>query len=178
MAGKLAKAAYDAKMLKLLREYSQVLVVSSDNVGSNQLQGIRRGLHADSVVVMGKNSLMKRSIILDAQKTGNKAFLNLVPLLVGNVALIFTKGDIREVSEQIAKYKEPIRRLPDQKPHISAGCSTDSNVPELPLGLTCCNQQQSSQVSEPFLVCSKFQPHQHCFMMRSRQFLMTRDDGK
>ncbi|KOM46908.1 hypothetical protein LR48_Vigan07g061200 [Vigna angularis] len=105
MAGKLAKAAYDAKMLKLLREYSQVLVVSSDNVGSNQLQGIRRGLHADSVVVMGKNTLMKRSIIMDAQKTGNKAFLNLVPLLVGNVALIFTKGDVREVSEQIAKYK-------------------------------------------------------------------------
>lgn len=82
MAGKVAKAAYDAKMLKLLREYSQVLVVSSDNVGSNQLQGIRRGLNADSVVVMGKNSMMKRSIILDAQKTGNKAFLNLVPLLV------------------------------------------------------------------------------------------------
>ena len=78
----MAKAAYDAKMLKLLKEYSQVLVVSSDNVGSNQLQGIRRGLNADSVVVMGKNSMMKRSIILDAQKTGNKAFLNLVPLLV------------------------------------------------------------------------------------------------
>lgn len=78
----MAKAAYDAKMLKLLREYSQVLVVSSDNVGSNQLQGIRRGLNADSVVVMGKNSMMKRSIILDAKKTGNKAFLNLVPLLV------------------------------------------------------------------------------------------------
>jgi len=89
MAGKLAKAAYDAKMLKLLREYSQVLVISSDNVGSNQLQGIRRGLHADSVVVMGKNSLMKRSIILDAQKTGNKAFLNLVPLLVVTFTSLF-----------------------------------------------------------------------------------------
>lgn len=82
MAGKVSKAAYDAKMSKLLREYSQVLVVSSDNVGSNQLQGIRRALHADSVVVMGKNSLMKRSITQAAQKTGNNAFLNLVPLLV------------------------------------------------------------------------------------------------
>ncbi|KAJ1378109.1 Ribosomal protein L10P [Sesbania bispinosa] len=54
---------------------------------------------------MGKNSLMKRSIIEDAHKIGNKTFLNLVPLLVGNVALIFTKGDLREVSERIAKYK-------------------------------------------------------------------------
>lgn len=43
---------------------------------------------------------------------------------------------------------------------------------QLPLGLTCC-QQQSSQASEPFLVCSKFSPAQHCFMMRSRQFLTT-----
>ncbi|WVZ25469.1 hypothetical protein V8G54_004013 [Vigna mungo] len=175
MAGKLAKAAYDAKMLKLLREYSQVLVVSSDNVGSNQLQGIRRGLHADSVVVMGKNSLMKRSIILDAQKTGNKAFLNLVPLLVGNVALIFTKGDIREVSEQIAKYKvvQPILMCPKYMSHDTYQNCSYMQSGQLPLGLTCCNQQQSLQVSEPFLVCSKFQPHQHCFMMRSRQFLMT-----
>ncbi|XP_027939454.1 60S acidic ribosomal protein P0-like [Vigna unguiculata] len=175
MAGKLAKAAYDAKMLKLLREYSQVLVVSSDNVGSNQLQGIRRGLHADSVVVMGKNSLMKRSIILDAQKTGNKAFLNLVPLLVGNVALIFTKGDIREVSEQISKHKvvQPILMCPKYMSHDTYHNCSYMQSGQLPLGLTCCNQQQSSQVSEPFLVCSKFQPHQHCFMMRSRQFLMT-----
>ena len=41
---------------------------------------------------------------------------------------------------------------------------------QLPLGLKCCNQQ-SSQDSAPFLVGSKFVPHQHCFMMRSRQFL-------
>lgn len=81
MATKLSKAAYDAKLGKLLKEYSQVLVVSSDNVGSNELQGIRRNLHANSVVVMGKNSMMKRSLTLDAQRTGNKALLNLVPLL-------------------------------------------------------------------------------------------------
>ncbi|RHN49229.1 putative ribosomal protein L10P [Medicago truncatula] len=95
MAGKVAKSAYYAKMAKLLREYTQVLVVSSDNVGSNQLQGIRRALHEDSVVVMGKNSLMKHSINQAAEKTGNNdAFLNLGPLLVGNFALIFTKGDL------------------------------------------------------------------------------------
>ncbi|KAK7293635.1 hypothetical protein RJT34_16507 [Clitoria ternatea] len=174
MAGKVSKAAYDAKMLKLLREYSRVLVVSSDNVGCNQLQSIRRELNSDSVVVMGKNSMMKRSIILDAERTGNKAFLNLVPLLVGNVALIFTKGDLREVSEQVAKYKvvQPILMCPKYMSYDSYhGCSYMQSG-QLPLGLTCCNQQ-SSQESEPFLVCSKFLPHQHCFMMRSRQFLMT-----
>ena len=81
MAGKVSKAAFDAKMWKLLREYSQVLVVTSDNVGSNQINGIRRGLKGDSVVVMGKNSMMRRSFMLEAQRTGNKAYLNLIPLL-------------------------------------------------------------------------------------------------
>uniref|UniRef100_A0A7N0TCH4 Large ribosomal subunit protein uL10-like insertion domain-containing protein n=1 Tax=Kalanchoe fedtschenkoi TaxID=63787 RepID=A0A7N0TCH4_KALFE len=54
---------------------------------------------------MGKNTMMKRSIGLHADKTGNKDFLNLLPLLVGNVGLIFTMGDLKEVSEEVAKYK-------------------------------------------------------------------------
>ena len=42
---------------------------------------------------------------MHSEKTGNNAFLNLIPLLVGNVGLIFTKGDLKEVSEEVAKYK-------------------------------------------------------------------------
>lgn len=109
MVGKLSKAekkiAYDAKLCQLLDEYSQVLIVAADNVGSNQLQNIRRGLRGDSIVLMGKNTMMKRSVRIHSENTGNKAFLNLIPLLVGNVGLIFTKGDLKEVSEEVAKYK-------------------------------------------------------------------------
>ncbi|KAL4342604.1 hypothetical protein GQ457_08G010720 [Hibiscus cannabinus] len=44
------------------------------------------------------------SIRMHAEKTGNQAFLNLIPLLqVVNVGLIFTKGDLKEVSEEVAK---------------------------------------------------------------------------
>ncbi|OAY38461.1 60S acidic ribosomal protein P0 [Manihot esculenta] len=109
MASKPSKAdkkiAYDAKLCQFLDEYSQILIVAADNVGSNQLQNIRKGLRGDSVVLMGKNTMMKRSIRVHADKTGNKAFLNLIPLLQGNVGLIFTKGDLKEVSEEVAKYK-------------------------------------------------------------------------
>lgn len=76
------KVAYDAKLCQLLDEYSQVLIVAADNVGSNQLQNIRKGLRGDSVVLMGKNTMMKRSVRIHAEKTGNKAYLNLLPLLV------------------------------------------------------------------------------------------------
>ncbi|KAG4920247.1 hypothetical protein AAZX31_18G028900 [Glycine max] len=109
MARKLTKAqkkiAYDAKLCKLLDNYTQILVVAADNVGSNQLQNIRHGLRGDSVILMGKNTMMKRTIKIHAQNTGNTTILNLIPLLVGNVGLIFTKGDVKEVKEVVSKYK-------------------------------------------------------------------------
>ncbi|XP_071709941.1 large ribosomal subunit protein uL10-like [Rutidosis leptorrhynchoides] len=107
--GKVSKAdkkiAYDSKLCQLLDDYTQVLIAAADNVGSNQLQNIRQGLRGDSVILMGKNTMMKRSIRMHSEKTGNKAYLNLIPLLVGNVGLIFTKGDLKEVREEVAKYK-------------------------------------------------------------------------
>ncbi|CAH9138628.1 unnamed protein product [Cuscuta epithymum] len=99
------KIAYDSKICKLLDTYSQILVVSVDNVGSKQIQDIRAGLRGDSVILMGKNTLMKRSIRVHAEKTGNSAILALVPHLVNNVGLIFTKGDLKEVSDEVSKYK-------------------------------------------------------------------------
>ncbi|THG22799.1 hypothetical protein TEA_025644 [Camellia sinensis var. sinensis] len=99
------KSSYDTKLCRLLDIYSQILIVAADNVGSNQLQNIRKGLRGESVVLMGKNTMMKRSIRAHAEKTGSTAFLSLVPLLVGNVGLIFTKGDLKEVSDEVAKYK-------------------------------------------------------------------------
>ncbi|XP_021279324.1 60S acidic ribosomal protein P0-2-like [Herrania umbratica] len=99
------KEKYDQKLCRLLDEYSQVLIVAADNVGSTQMQNIRKGLRGDSVVLMGKNTMMKRSIRLHAENTDNDAIRNLIPLLVGNVGLIFTKGDLKEVREEVAKYK-------------------------------------------------------------------------
>lgn len=90
MAPKVTKAgkkiAYDQKLCQLLDEYTQVLVAVADNVGSNQLQNIRKGLRGDSVVLMGKNTMMKRSIRIHAENSGNTAILNLIPLLVVSVS--------------------------------------------------------------------------------------------
>ncbi|XAR71942.1 hypothetical protein NMG60_11018403 [Bertholletia excelsa] len=48
------KVAYDQKLCHLLDEYGQILIAAADNVGSNQLQNIRKGLRGDSVVLMGE----------------------------------------------------------------------------------------------------------------------------
>jgi len=102
MAVKLTKAqkkiAYDAKLCRLLDNYTQILVVAADNVGSNQLQNIRQGLRGDSIVLMGKNTMMKRSVKLHAESTGNNAFLNLVPLLVVSACFNILTISLRSLS--------------------------------------------------------------------------------
>ncbi|KAG6487688.1 60S acidic ribosomal protein P0-like [Zingiber officinale] len=109
------KVRYDKKLCSLLDEYGKVLIAAADNVGSNQLQSIRRGLRGNSVILMGKNTLIRRCIRFHTEKTGNKDFLNLLPLLVGNVGLIFTKGDLKEVSEDVAKYKSVDAGIDNEK---------------------------------------------------------------
>ncbi|KAH9626711.1 hypothetical protein KSS87_017410 [Heliosperma pusillum] len=99
------KQNYSNKLRGLLDDYSKVLIVHVDNVGSNQLQQIRTGLRGDSVVLMGKNTLMKRAINEHIRETGNSNLKHLEQLLKGNVGLIFTKGDLKEIREEIAKYK-------------------------------------------------------------------------
>ena len=76
------KVRYDKRVCEMLNEYSQALVCTADNVGSKQFQSIRQGLRPDSVVLMGKNTLLKRTIRIYAESTGNTEFLALLPLLV------------------------------------------------------------------------------------------------
>ena len=55
------KTNYDEKLCKLLDMYSQILIVAVDNVSSNQLQSIRKGLRGKSVVLMGKTMMERAS---------------------------------------------------------------------------------------------------------------------
>ncbi|CAH1413715.1 unnamed protein product [Lactuca virosa] len=88
-----------------MSNYTQVLVYAANNVGSNQLQNIRHGLCGDSIMLIRKNTIMKCSIRMHSEKTRNKAYLNLINLLVENVGLIFTKEYLKEDSEEVSKYK-------------------------------------------------------------------------
>ena len=79
------KTNYDEKLCKLLDMYSQILIIASDNIGSNQHQSMRNGLRGKSVVLMGKSTMMKRSIRAHTDWTDNKTYLSLVPLLVVSI---------------------------------------------------------------------------------------------
>jgi hypothetical protein len=48
---------------------------------------------------MGKNTMMKRSIRLYCEETGNDQWAPILDQLVGNVGLVFTKGDLSQVRD-------------------------------------------------------------------------------
>jgi large subunit ribosomal protein LP0 len=99
------KEKYDAKLCSFLDTYDRAFIVHADNVGSKQFQDIRRGLRAHSVILMGKNTLMKRCVRLYCERTGSDTWAPLLDALVGNVGVVFTKGDLSELRDEIAKYK-------------------------------------------------------------------------
>jgi large subunit ribosomal protein LP0 len=99
------KEAYHQRLCDYLNTYERAFVVGADNVGSKQMSDIRAALRPDTIILMGKNTMMKRSIRLYCEETGNDQWAPLLDELVGNVGLVFTKGDLAQVKAEIAKYK-------------------------------------------------------------------------
>jgi len=99
------KEAYHQRLCDYLNTYERAFVVGADNVGSKQMSDIRAALRPETIILMGKNTMMKRSIRLYCEETGNDQWAPLLDELVGNVGLIFTKGDLSQVKAEIAKYK-------------------------------------------------------------------------
>jgi len=100
MGGRSAnKAGYFDKLKALLEEYKSIFIVTVDNVSSQQMHEIRHSMRGKSVVLMGKNTMVRRAI---------KGFLadfpeyeRLLPFVKGNVGFVFTNEDLKETREKI-----------------------------------------------------------------------------
>lgn len=57
-----AKAAYFEKLRNLLEEYKTIFIVGIDNVSSQQMHEIRMSLRGDGIVLMGKNTMVRRAL--------------------------------------------------------------------------------------------------------------------
>ena len=93
------KVQYFSKLRELLEEYKSIFVVGVDNVSSQQMHEIRKALRNDAVVLMGKNTMVRRAI---------RGFLSelpdyekLLPFVKGNVGFIFTNGDLKTIRDTI-----------------------------------------------------------------------------
>lgn len=100
MSKKERKGEYCVKLRALLDKYSNVLVVNADNVGSHHMQKIRESIRGKGVLLMGKNTMIRRII-----KTEYKQFEGIVPYIVENVGLLFTDGDLAEVRKIVLEQR-------------------------------------------------------------------------
>jgi large subunit ribosomal protein LP0 len=100
MGGKSAtKAVYFDKLKALLEEYKSVFIVGVDNVSSQQMHEIRIAMRGDGVVLMGKNTMVRRA--LKGFVSENPEYERLLPHVKGNVGFVFTNGDLKETREKI-----------------------------------------------------------------------------
>jgi large subunit ribosomal protein LP0 len=99
------KEAYHNRLCEYLNTYDKAFIVGADNVGSKQMSDIRAALRPESVILMGKNTMMKRSIRLYCEETGNDQWAPILDMLVGNVGIVFTKADLSQIKDEISKYK-------------------------------------------------------------------------
>merc|ERR1712087_439609 len=99
------KQALADKIFDMLDNYSSGFIVHADNVSSKQFMDVRRGIRGSSVILMGKNTMVRRAFRVYAEKTGNDFWKEVAALLVGNVGVVFTNAPLVEIKEEIAKYK-------------------------------------------------------------------------
>lgn len=97
------KANYFTKVVTYLDEYPKCFIVGADNVGSKQMQQIRISLRGLAVVLMGKNTMMRKAI--RGHLENNQALERLLPHIRGNVGFVFTKLDLNEVREKLLENK-------------------------------------------------------------------------
>lgn len=101
------KEKFVAKLQDAIREYKNVLIVGVDNVGSNQMQKVRVALRGKAIVVMGKNTLIRKVIrdLIDGEKMTKLECL--LPLVVGNMGFVFTNGNLPDIRKLILENKVP-----------------------------------------------------------------------
>lgn len=126
---KAKKENYFAKLQDLSEKYSKILVVEADNVGSSHMQKIRKALRKKNlgVVLMGKNTMMRKAIRLNLSK--NSKLEAVLPHLKGNVGFVFTNSSLPEVKDLILAE----RVMAPAKVGVIAPC--DVIVPKGPTGM-------------------------------------------
>ncbi|KAH7919718.1 hypothetical protein BV22DRAFT_1040624 [Leucogyrophana mollusca] len=97
------KQEYFVKLKELIAKYPSIFLVNVDNVGSNQMHQIRVALRGKGVVLMGKNTMVRRA--LRSILSEYPQFERLLPHVKGNIGFVFTSGDLKEVRDIIVANK-------------------------------------------------------------------------
>jgi len=97
------KSNFFMKITSLFDEYPKAFVVNADNVGSKQMQNIRQALRGRAVILMGKNTMMRKAI--RGHLESNPGLEKLLPIIKNNVGFVFTKDDLSEIRQVLLDNK-------------------------------------------------------------------------
>jgi len=98
------KANYFSKIANLLDEYNKCFIVGADNVGSKQMQEIRLSLRGHAIVLMGKNTMMRKAIRSHLERI--PSLERLLPHIVQNIGFVFTNSDLCEIRDMLLTNKK------------------------------------------------------------------------
>jgi len=93
------KEKYFVKLKELIETYPSIFIVNVDNVGSNQMHQIRGSLRGKGVVLMGKNTMVRRA--LRSILSELPQYERLLPHVKGNIGFVFTSGDLKDIRSLI-----------------------------------------------------------------------------
>jgi large subunit ribosomal protein LP0 len=103
--GKLKKEEYMKKFVDLLESYPRAVMVTVDNIGSHHMQKIRLSLRGRAVLLLGKNTLMRKAIKDSLVK--HPDWEAILPAIRGNVGFVFTKEDLSGLREKLLESRVP-----------------------------------------------------------------------
>ncbi|CAO3619169.1 unnamed protein product [Mucor hiemalis] len=93
------KALYFEKLANYLESYNSIFIVNVDNVSSNQMHQIRFNLRGEAVVLMGKNTMVRRA--LKGMINDRPELEKLLNYVRGNIGFVFTNADLKDIREKI-----------------------------------------------------------------------------
>ena len=99
------KSAYWTRLNAALDEYKNILIIGVDFVGSKQMQQTRIALRGKGIVLMGKNTLIRK--VLRERSEKNPAFESILPYVYGNIGFVFTNGDLNALRAIVTANKVP-----------------------------------------------------------------------
>jgi len=130
-AEKLAKKnKYFEKLIGLCTSAPNALIVTVDHVASKQMQDIRMDLRGKAVVVMGKNTMIRKAFEIGHEQHPHAGMDTLRANVKGNMGFIFaTNCSLDDIRECLGRH----RRLSAAKPgQVSV---VNLNIPSGPTGM-------------------------------------------
>jgi len=104
---KIRKAKFRVRLEKCLLNYNKILLIIVDNVGSKQMQEVRAAIRGKGELLMGKNTMVRRTISDLGEK--RPELLLLLPKINGNLGFLFLNDDqvLKDIRDIVTADRRP-----------------------------------------------------------------------